>query len=296
MEETARKEQVHAGGSDKNDAETLNITLERGWVYGSTDFREQMNRLIRASPKTSAGKQRDQEKAEYYLKQAQKTWNLSKKEILLKRKSSPEKVALRIILKERTRLSHRAIVELLNMRHPVSVTRLINKGIKAKHEQNVITICYQKLLKNMKKCFKYHVVPPFLVCLFLLSCSSMEHDKIGKINDELEMPNVSKKYLSETLIKSILSDKIERKLKKHDENYLFCSRKLLFYEIRILNTHTNKTPAGILVYGDGVADCVYRGNIFFYKTVNDYGKMFNYEILFLKQKKGKKIKESRHEI
>lgn len=150
MEETARNEKGGVGSSGEANTETLNITLQRGWVYGSADFREKMKSLIGAAARISADKQKDQEKAEHYLKQAQKTWKLTKKEILLKRKSSPEKVALGIFLKERTGLSHRTIAELLNMGHPVSVTRLINKGIKVKHEQNAIASCYQQLLEATK--------------------------------------------------------------------------------------------------------------------------------------------------
>lgn len=150
MEEIARKEQTRAGYTDEGDAETLNITLERGWVYGHADFREQMKGLIKTPANTSAGKRNDLDKAEHYLQQAQSSWKLTKQEILSKRKSSPEKVALGILLKETTGLTCRAIAELLNMGHSVSATRLINKGIKEKHEQNATSACYQQLLKSMK--------------------------------------------------------------------------------------------------------------------------------------------------
>lgn len=150
MEEIARKEQTHAGCTDEGDAETLNITLQRGWIYGNTAFREQMKRLIKTPANTSVGKRNDLDKAEHCLQQAQRTWKLTKQEILSKRKSSPEKVALGIILKETTGLTCLAIAELLNMGHPVSATRLINKGIKEKHEQNPTSACYQQLLERMK--------------------------------------------------------------------------------------------------------------------------------------------------
>ena len=55
-----------------------------------------------------------------------------------------------ITLKETSGLSHRTIAQLLNMGHPISPARLINKGSKAKYDQSAPSICYRQLLEAQK--------------------------------------------------------------------------------------------------------------------------------------------------
>lgn len=151
MEEIARNEGRYAGCSDDSTRETMNITLSRGWVYGDTEFRERMKHLISGSQEKGSRKTTDLQTAEWYMGQAEKAWGVTREEILLKRKSSPEKVALGMILKENSGLSHQEIAELLRIGHPTRSASLINNGLKKKNDSSPCSIHYRTLSKSCKK-------------------------------------------------------------------------------------------------------------------------------------------------
>lgn len=150
MKILALQEKTHEILNQVEASKRLNISLNRGWVYGDIEFREKM-RGFSDCPVQAVMKESSEEISEYFFKVALDALEMSKDVFLGQKKTFPAKQALGMILKENTNLSRQAITKLLNMGHFSRAGSFINQGLKDKinGKETLATKLYTKIKESI---------------------------------------------------------------------------------------------------------------------------------------------------
>ena len=118
---------------EDNEPEALRA-LRRGWVYGSGEFRERMLERVegelRPSHSGSLKVETAQSKAERIVREELKRLGWRERELVERRKSDPEKVAIGGRLRRETTLTLKGIAERLSLGSPKSANAHIHRWLK----------------------------------------------------------------------------------------------------------------------------------------------------------------------
>lgn len=135
LEKQVHGEQEERAGMALPEQQTLNSTLQRGWYWGSQQFRE---RLMKRLKRTEVGSNRNyrssrqsrehgEKKASDIIEKGLKLAGVSRKELALRPGSDPVKVTIAYIIKKQTTVSLAWLAEALDMKSAPNVSQQVKR-------------------------------------------------------------------------------------------------------------------------------------------------------------------------